>query len=147
VLKQCIRAAQLLSLLLCHIYMHCIATATHAPCRPERVTLEDGTEISRPVIRIPELNLVLTRIDPQRKETSMVFRVREGWEQLRKYMAGEADGKKRCAWRRLWLGRGCCSVLCLVLVCSTAGAHLALTQGLIRRGMLAGTIVQCTRAM
>lgn len=90
------------------------------PCRPERVTLEDGTEISRPVIRIPELNLVLTRIDPQRKETSMVFRVREGWEQLRKYVAGEADGKKRCAWRRLcWLGPGCCAVQCLVRLCSS----------------------------
>ncbi len=59
------------------------------------MVLEDGSEISRPVIRIPEMNLALTRIDPQRRETSMVFRLREGWEALRRYMAGEDDGKRR----------------------------------------------------
>ena len=56
---------------------------------PEPVD-EDGIG-SRPVIRLPD-GVVMTRIDPGRRETSMLVRLRPGWESLRAYLAGEEPG-------------------------------------------------------
>ena len=56
---------------------------------PEPVD-EDGI-VSRPVIRLAD-GVVMTRIDPGRRETSMLVRLRPGWEALRAYLAGEEPG-------------------------------------------------------
>jgi hypothetical protein len=56
---------------------------------PEAVD-EDGIG-SRPVIRLAD-GVVMTRIDPGRRETSMLVRLRPGWEALRAYLAGEEPG-------------------------------------------------------
>lgn len=60
--------------------------------------------MDRPVIRLPQHGLLFTRIDRNRKETSMVVRPRAGWEALRAYMTGEEDGtnKRRCVLRSGW---------------------------------------------
>lgn len=47
---------------------------------------------NRLVVRIPELGLIFTRIDPSNKETSMLFRVRPGWPELYQYLADQQDG-------------------------------------------------------
>ncbi|BDA46182.1 probable RNA polymerase II C-terminal domain phosphatase-like 1 at N-terminal half [Coccomyxa sp. Obi] len=46
--------------------------------------------VPRPVIRLDN-GVVLTRIDPDRKETSMLFRTRPGWHKLRLWLEGQ-DG-------------------------------------------------------
>lgn len=62
------------------------------PCRLEAVALEDGTPITRPVIRLKEGRIVLTRINPADRSTSVIVRVRPGWEELRSFLA---DAKQR----------------------------------------------------
>ncbi|GAX81116.1 hypothetical protein CEUSTIGMA_g8550.t1 [Chlamydomonas eustigma] len=54
---------------------------------------EDGSTVTRPVIRtmISGMQVILTRIDPAKKETSMILRPRPGWEDLRSFIAGEND--------------------------------------------------------
>lgn len=52
--------------------------------------------MQRPVVRLENNLVVLTRIDPSNRSTSMIMRIRPGWEELRQYLAGEADGKQRC---------------------------------------------------
>ncbi len=56
-------------------------------CSDEEVML-DGLRpaFTRPVIRLPERGAVLTRISPDRRETSMIMRPRPGWEDLRAYL-------------------------------------------------------------
>ncbi len=63
--------------------------------RLEVATLDDGTQVKRPIIRLDNGLVVLTRIDPNERKTSMLFRVRPGWEELRRYLAGEVDKKQR----------------------------------------------------
>ncbi|KAK9817895.1 hypothetical protein WJX72_003895 [[Myrmecia] bisecta] len=46
---------------------------------------------TRPVIRLPNQGVVFTRIDPERRETSMIMRTRPGWEALRAYLTGAMD--------------------------------------------------------
>ncbi|CAL8462324.1 g1857 [Coccomyxa elongata] len=46
--------------------------------------------VSRAVIRLDN-GVILTRIDPDRKETSMLFRTRPGWHKLRLWLEGQ-DG-------------------------------------------------------
>lgn len=65
--------------------------ALPGPCRYEEALLEDGTAVDRPVIRLDQPPVMLTRIDPAKKETSMILRPRPGWEELRSYLAGEQD--------------------------------------------------------
>ncbi|KAM0053799.1 putative protein-serine/threonine phosphatase [Helianthus debilis subsp. tardiflorus] len=64
------------------------------------VKLEDvpvnaaGNErVQRPVIRLPEKNVVLTRINPEIRDTSVLVRLRPAWEDLRSYLI--AKGRKR----------------------------------------------------
>lgn len=71
--------------------------------RWEKVRLESGKqeEVQRPVIRMKDErglddSLILTRINPAERRTSMIIRVRPGWEELRAYLAGETDNKQRC---------------------------------------------------
>lgn len=45
--------------------------------------------LRRPVIRLAEGDLVLTRIDPNVPATSMIFHIRPGWRALRPYLTGE----------------------------------------------------------
>ncbi|KAH7844554.1 hypothetical protein Vadar_029285 [Vaccinium darrowii] len=56
--------------------------------------LSDGHErVVRPVIRLPERNTVLTRINPEIRDTSVLVRLRPAWEDLRSYLT--AKGRKR----------------------------------------------------
>ena len=65
----------------------------------ETALREDGTTVQRPIIRLnlnrQFSNVVLTRIDPLNRNTSMLLRIRPGWEDLRRYLAGDFDGKQR----------------------------------------------------
>lgn len=58
-----------------------------APLSPNHDTLV------RPVVRLPDRNLVLTRINPENRDTSVLVRLRPAWEDLRSYLT--AKGRKR----------------------------------------------------
>ena len=47
--------------------------------------------MNRPVIRLFDSSIILTRVDPRKRETSMLVRPRPGWEDLRAFLAGEVD--------------------------------------------------------
>ncbi|RDY02923.1 RNA polymerase II C-terminal domain phosphatase-like 1, partial [Mucuna pruriens] len=49
--------------------------------------------IVRPLIRLKEKNIILTRINPQIRDTSVLVRLRPAWEDLRSYLT--ARGRKR----------------------------------------------------
>ncbi|XP_044461081.1 RNA polymerase II C-terminal domain phosphatase-like 1 [Mangifera indica] len=49
--------------------------------------------IVRPLIRLQEKNIILTRINPQIRDTSVLVRLRPAWEDLRSYLT--ARGRKR----------------------------------------------------
>ncbi|XP_073016962.1 RNA polymerase II C-terminal domain phosphatase-like 1 isoform X1 [Primulina eburnea] len=56
--------------------------------------LSDNHEpILRPIIRLPEKSIVLTRINPLIRDTSVLVRFRPAWEDLRSYLT--ARGRKR----------------------------------------------------
>ncbi|KAK9986076.1 hypothetical protein SO802_031027 [Lithocarpus litseifolius] len=56
--------------------------------------LSDSSErIVRPVIRLQDKNIVLTRINPENRDTSVLVRLRPAWEDLRSYLT--AKGRKR----------------------------------------------------
>ena len=60
--------------------------------RMEDVTPEDGgPPVARPVVRLPEVGLVFTRIDAGRRETSMIMHIRPGWPSLRDYLRPQTD--------------------------------------------------------
>ncbi|KAL3148469.1 hypothetical protein ABBQ38_013914 [Trebouxia sp. C0009 RCD-2024] len=69
--------------------------------RYETAKLDDGTLQQRPVVRLPE-GVVLTRIDPNNRDTSMIMRIRPGWEPLRVFLAPELSKGPRAAkqWKR-----------------------------------------------
>jgi len=60
-------------------------------CRYETARLDNGVA-QRPVIRM-QGGIVLTRIDPSVKETSMIMRIRPGWDALRAFLAPDPKGK------------------------------------------------------
>lgn len=49
--------------------------------------------IVRPIIRLQEKNVILTRINPKVRDTSVLVRLRPAWEDLRSYLT--ARGRKR----------------------------------------------------
>ncbi|KAJ0968946.1 hypothetical protein J5N97_021823 [Dioscorea zingiberensis] len=49
--------------------------------------------ITRPVIRLQEKNIILTRVNPAIRDTSVLVRLRPAWEDLRGYLT--ARGRKR----------------------------------------------------
>ncbi|KAK9920438.1 hypothetical protein M0R45_028993 [Rubus argutus] len=49
--------------------------------------------IIRPIVRLPDKNIVLTRINPEVRDTSVLVRLRPAWEDLRSYLT--AKGRKR----------------------------------------------------
>lgn len=60
----------------------------------EVAQLSDGHEqVVRPIIRLPEKNIVLTRINPEIRDTSVLVRLRPAWEDLKSYLT--AKGRKR----------------------------------------------------
>ncbi|CAH2074573.1 unnamed protein product [Thlaspi arvense] len=63
--------------------------------QPEEVRpTSDGLEkVYRPVIRLPEKNTVLTRINPEIRDTSVLVKLRPAWEELRSYLT--ANTRKR----------------------------------------------------
>lgn len=63
--------------------------------RMEAAPLEDGSTVQRPVIKLQNGLVLLTRIDPLNSKTSMLLRVRPGWNELRAFLAGELDNKQR----------------------------------------------------
>ncbi|KAL3137125.1 hypothetical protein ABBQ32_006698 [Trebouxia sp. C0010 RCD-2024] len=69
--------------------------------RYETAKLDDGTLQQRPVVRLPG-GVVLTRIDPNNRDTSMIMRIRPGWEALRGFLAPELNKGPRPAkpWKR-----------------------------------------------
>ncbi|GLJ50168.1 hypothetical protein SUGI_1067360 [Cryptomeria japonica] len=54
---------------------------------------EDHPPLVRPIIRLCEQRIILTRIDPTNRDTSILVRMRPSWEELRNYLT--ADGRKR----------------------------------------------------
>ncbi|XP_031487991.1 RNA polymerase II C-terminal domain phosphatase-like 2 [Nymphaea colorata] len=48
----------------------------------------------RPVIRLPERNMILTRINPEVRDTSVLVRLRPAWDELRSYLTAQ-KGRKR----------------------------------------------------
>ncbi|CAM8996288.1 unnamed protein product [Rhodiola kirilowii] len=54
---------------------------------------DNHAPLVRPVIRLQEKNIVLTRINPQIRDTSVLVRLRPAWEDLRNYLT--ARGRKR----------------------------------------------------
>ncbi|ONK64018.1 uncharacterized protein A4U43_C07F21260 [Asparagus officinalis] len=54
---------------------------------------ESHQQINRPVIRLQEKNIILTRVNPAIRDTSVLVRVRPAWEELRSYLT--ARGRKR----------------------------------------------------
>ena len=68
--------------------LKCICTPV---CRYETAKLDAGVT-QRPVIRLPG-GIVLTRIDPLQKDTSMIMRIRPGWDALRAFLAPDPKGK------------------------------------------------------
>ncbi|KAF9599159.1 hypothetical protein IFM89_035438 [Coptis chinensis] len=62
---------------------------------PEEVVSvgSEQEKIFRPVIRLKERNIVLTRINPEIRDTSVLVRLRPAWEDLRSYL--NAKGRKR----------------------------------------------------
>ncbi|KAK7395125.1 hypothetical protein VNO78_15667 [Psophocarpus tetragonolobus] len=65
-----------------------------------KVQMEDVPPLSgshdklvRPVVRLQERNIVLTRINPEIRDTSVLVRLRPAWEDLRCYLT--AKGRKR----------------------------------------------------
>ncbi|CAI5479192.1 unnamed protein product [Closterium sp. Yama58-4] len=63
--------------------------------QPEAVTPVEGQSLpaSRPVLRLPHQNIVLTRIFPENRDTSVLVRMRPSWEDLRNYFS--TKGRKR----------------------------------------------------
>ncbi|XP_066332182.1 RNA polymerase II C-terminal domain phosphatase-like 1 isoform X1 [Miscanthus floridulus] len=63
--------------------------------QPEIVPpLSDNQQpMTRPVIRLQDKNIILTRIDPLIRDTSVLVRLRPAWEDLRSYLI--ARGRKR----------------------------------------------------
>ncbi|KAK9159048.1 hypothetical protein Scep_005622 [Stephania cephalantha] len=64
--------------------------------QPEEVPTLSNNEfdkVFRPIIRLPEKNIVLTRINPEIRDTSVLVRLRPAWEDLRSYLT--AKGRKR----------------------------------------------------
>lgn len=61
----------------------------------EEVPMLPGSQerVLRPVIRLQEKNIVLTRINPEIRDTSVFVRLRPAWEDLRSYLT--AKGRKR----------------------------------------------------
>ncbi|XP_076914038.1 RNA polymerase II C-terminal domain phosphatase-like 2 [Bidens hawaiensis] len=57
------------------------------------VNAAGNERVQRPVIRLPEKNVVLTRINPEIRDTSVLVRLRPAWEDLRSYLI--AKGRKR----------------------------------------------------
>ncbi|PIA30633.1 hypothetical protein AQUCO_05400016v1 [Aquilegia coerulea] len=54
---------------------------------------DNHPSIVRPLIRLPEKNIILTRINPAIRDTSVLVRLRPAWEDLRNYLT--ARGRKR----------------------------------------------------
>ncbi|KAF3796196.1 RNA polymerase II C-terminal domain phosphatase-like 1 [Nymphaea thermarum] len=70
------------------------------PGRVAKVQLEivppisdNHQSIARPIIRLHERNIILTRINPLIRDTSVLVRLRPAWEDLRSYLT--ARGRKR----------------------------------------------------
>nr|CAB3478896.1 unnamed protein product [Digitaria exilis] len=62
--------------------------------KEEVQSMSGGQErILRPVIRLPERNAILTRINPEIRDTSVFVKLRPAWEDLRSYLT--ARGRKR----------------------------------------------------
>ena len=56
---------------------------------PEPADDEAGGPVLRPILRLPASGVILTRIDPLRRETSMLVRIRPGWADLRAFLVGD----------------------------------------------------------
>ncbi|KAJ4795788.1 C-terminal domain phosphatase-like protein [Rhynchospora pubera] len=69
--------------------------STKLPVQHEEAlsAVQDQQRILRPVIRLPDKNVVLTRINPEIRDTSVFVRLRPAWEDLRSYLT--AKGRKR----------------------------------------------------
>ncbi|KAL9224814.1 hypothetical protein vseg_000814 [Gypsophila vaccaria] len=55
---------------------------------------ENQERVLRPVIRLPDNNLVLTRINPENRDTSVLVRLRPAWEDLRSYLIAKGRNLK-----------------------------------------------------
>ena len=66
-----------------------VTLATGRLAAQPEASAEDAAAPPRPVLRLPGGGgVVLTRIDPARRDTSMFVRVRPGWDELRAFLTG-----------------------------------------------------------
>ena len=66
-----------------------VTLATGRLAAQPEASAEDAAAPPRPVLRLPGGGgVVLTRIDPARRDTSMLVRVRPGWDELRAFLTG-----------------------------------------------------------
>ncbi|CAH8346106.1 unnamed protein product [Eruca vesicaria subsp. sativa] len=55
---------------------------------------DDHKPLVRPLIRLQEKNIVLTRINPMKRDTSVLVRLRSSWEELRSYLTAKEQRKR-----------------------------------------------------
>jgi hypothetical protein len=62
-------------------------------CSWEKARNSRGEQVTRPVVRIEQQDrpLVITRINPESKSTSVLLRPRAGWRALKDYLSGMED--------------------------------------------------------
>ncbi|EPS63357.1 hypothetical protein M569_11428, partial [Genlisea aurea] len=53
----------------------------------------ENHRVVRPVVRLPEKNIVLTRINPENRDTSVLVRLRPSWDEFKSYLT--AKDRKR----------------------------------------------------
>ena len=83
------------------------ATDRYDTCRFETARVDNGIVLQRPVIRL-EGGVVLTRIKPGNMDTSMIMRIRPGWDALRAFLASPAQGQP--GGKSVFFFLSCCQV-------------------------------------
>ena len=74
----------------------CTGFTLGAMCRYEDVCTEPGKRrVMRPVIEVP--GRIITRINPDKIETTMIMHIRPGWKDLRDFIRGPPDDNGGCA--------------------------------------------------
>jgi hypothetical protein len=70
-----------------------VAFELNEHCRWEKARNSRGEEVTRPVIRMEQQGrpLIITRINPEFKSTSVLLRPRAGWRVLKDYLSGMED--------------------------------------------------------
>lgn len=84
--------------------MGCCFRCCYCRYRLEAALDSKGVEVQRPVIRLAAQDVILTRIDPRDRASSMLVRLRPGWERFRTYLTegSTSTRQRRCAHCSSW---------------------------------------------